>query len=187
MSEVYDFGSPEPRARLESARFKKTARKLADSTENGHNCWDRQFLSPLRIRFRFGRVRTALSEATLPLELNGVAVADTFAEAFPIVGTRLIITAATHEWARIAAAALTGYATSVIACDVEAALERELSADSTPDGRPGVSVLVFAFSRDGLGKAVTGRVGQCVLTCPTTACYNGFEDAPRDKQISVGG
>jgi formylmethanofuran--tetrahydromethanopterin N-formyltransferase len=128
-----------------------------------------------------------LSEATLPLELNGVAVADTFAEAFPIVGTRLIITAATHEWARIAAAALTGYATSVIACDVEAALERELSADSTPDGRPGVSVLVFAFSRDGLGKAVTGRVGQCVLTCPTTACYNGLEDAPRDKQISVGG
>jgi formylmethanofuran--tetrahydromethanopterin N-formyltransferase len=123
----------------------------------------------------------------LPLELNGVAIADTFAEAFPIVGTRLIITAATEEWARIAAAALTGYATSVIACDAEAALERVLPADDTPDGRPGVSVLLFAFSRDGLAKAVVGRVGQCVLTCPTTACYNGLEDCPKEKQISVGG
>jgi formylmethanofuran--tetrahydromethanopterin N-formyltransferase len=50
-----------------------------------------------------------------------------------------------------------------------------------------VSVLVFAFSRDALGKAVAGRVGQCVLTCPTTACYNGLEDCPKEKQISVGG
>ena len=128
-----------------------------------------------------------MSEPATLLELGGVPVADTFAEAFPIVGTRLVITAATPQWAQIAAQELCGYATSVIACDVEAAIEGTVPAEQSPDGRPGVSVLVFAFSRDGLGKAVTNRVGQCVLTCPTTACYNGIADSPKDKQISIGG
>ena len=125
--------------------------------------------------------------AEASLELNGVPIVDTFAEAFNVTGTRVVITAASPEWARIAATEMCGYATSVIACDAEAAIEREIPADDTPDGRPGVSVLVFAFSRDGLGKALAGRVGQCVLTCPTTACYNGFQDCPRDKRVVVGG
>ena len=120
-------------------------------------------------------------------ELNGVPIADTFAEAFPITGTRLIVTAEELAWAKTAAATFCGNATSVIGCDVEAALERSLPADETPDGRPGVSLLVFAFSRDALGHAVTGRVGQCILTCPTTACYNGLFDCPKEKQIVVGG
>jgi formylmethanofuran--tetrahydromethanopterin N-formyltransferase len=121
------------------------------------------------------------------LSLHGVPVADTFAEAFPITGTRVILTAESKLWARTAADVMCGYATSVIACDAEAAMERYLSADETPDGRPGASVLVFAFSRDALAKAVVGRVGQCVLTCPTTACYNGVAGSPKDKQIVVGG
>ncbi|MGE3316370.1 MAG: formylmethanofuran--tetrahydromethanopterin N-formyltransferase [Planctomycetaceae bacterium] len=121
------------------------------------------------------------------LECNGVPVADTFAEAFPIVGTRLVITAASIEWARIAAAEFCGFATSVIACDTEAAVERELLPAETADGRPGVSVLAFAFNRDALASAVASRVGQCVLTCATTACYNGVLDSPRDKRIIVGG
>ncbi|HUG92888.1 MAG TPA: formylmethanofuran--tetrahydromethanopterin N-formyltransferase [Planctomycetaceae bacterium] len=124
---------------------------------------------------------------TAPLDLNGVPVADTFAEAFTVTGTRVVITAASPEWARIAASEMCGYATSVIACDAEAAIERDVPADDTPDGRPGVSVLVFAFSRDALAKAVAGRVGQCVLTCPTTACYNGIADCPADRRIIVGG
>lgn len=129
-----------------------------------------------------------MSTATIPmLSVRGVEIVDTFAEAFPIMATRVIITAETPEWAQVAAVAMTGYATSVIACDVEASISGTISADETPDGRPGVAVLVFAFSRDGLGKAVTGRVGQCVLTCPTTACYNGLLDCPKDKQIVVGG
>lgn len=126
------------------------------------------------------------AEAT-SLKLQGVDIVDTFAEAFPITGTRVIITAISVEWARIAATVMTGNATSVIACDVEAAIERALGPDETPDGRPGISVLVFAFSRDALGKALTGRVGQSVLTCPTTGCYNGLAGAPKDKQVSVGG
>jgi formylmethanofuran--tetrahydromethanopterin N-formyltransferase len=74
----------------------------------------------------------------------------------------------------------------VIACSVEAAIERSLSAEETPDGRPGVSVLVFAFSREALEAAVSDRVGQCVLTCPTTACFDGMPDADKDRRVAVG-
>ncbi len=121
------------------------------------------------------------------LEFNGIAVADTFAEAFTTIGTRLIVTAVSEHWAEVAAREMCGYATSVIACDVEAGIEGPVSAETTPDGRPGMSVLAFAFSRDALAEAVTNRVGQCVLTCATTACYNGVDDSPKDKQISIGG
>ena len=79
---------------------------------------------------------------------------------------------------------MTGYATSVISCDAEAGIERELVAAETPDGRPGVSILVFAFSRDALEKVLSNRVGQCVMTCPTTACYNGLPLG--EKTIGVG-
>jgi formylmethanofuran--tetrahydromethanopterin N-formyltransferase len=116
---------------------------------------------------------------------SGVTIADPFAEAFPMTAARALITADTPEWAEIAGRTMSGYATSVIACDAEASIERTLGPDETPDGRPGVSVLLFAFSRDALEKAVTKRVGQCVMTCPTTACYNGL--ALGEKTINVGG
>ena len=117
--------------------------------------------------------------------LNGVEVVDTFAEAFPMTAARVLITADTPRWAEIAGQTMSGYATSVISCDAEASIERRLEPADTPDGRPGVSVLVFAFSRDALEKAVFNRVGQCVMTCPTTACYNGLP--VNEKSINVGG
>jgi formylmethanofuran--tetrahydromethanopterin N-formyltransferase len=80
-----------------------------------------------------------------------------------------------------------GNATSVIACDIEAAIERNLAEDETPDGRPGVAVLVFGFSTESLAKSLQSRVGQCILTSPTSACYNGIIDCPKEKQIRVGG
>ncbi|MBX6314342.1 MAG: formylmethanofuran--tetrahydromethanopterin N-formyltransferase [Isosphaeraceae bacterium] len=120
-----------------------------------------------------------------PLLLDGVAIADTFAEAFPMTAARALITADTPGWAATAGQVMTGYATSVIACDAEAAIERTLMPDETPDGRPGVSVLIFAFSREALEKALSNRVGQCVMTCPTTACYNGLPVG--EKTINVGG
>jgi formylmethanofuran--tetrahydromethanopterin N-formyltransferase len=118
-------------------------------------------------------------------EVNGARIADTFAEAFPMTAARAVVTAESREWALIAAQTMTGYATSVIACDAEAGIERELSAEETPDGRTGCSVLVFAFNRDALEKALANRVGQCVMTCPTTACYNGLPVG--EKTIVVGG
>lgn len=127
------------------------------------------------------------SPSDTSIELNGVPVVDTFAEAFPMTGTRLIVTASSPEWARRAAHEFCGNATSVIACDLETALERELSADETPDGRPGVSLLAFAFNKKGLESAVTSRVGQNILTCPTTACYNGLPTDDKESLINVGG
>jgi formylmethanofuran--tetrahydromethanopterin N-formyltransferase len=120
-----------------------------------------------------------------PYLLNGVEVVDTFAEAFPMTAARAVVTADSPRWAETAGRTMSGYATSVIACDAEAAVERVLSPSETPDGRPGVSVLVFAFSRDALEKALANRVGQCVMTCPTSACYNGLPLG--DKVVSVGG
>jgi formylmethanofuran--tetrahydromethanopterin N-formyltransferase len=120
------------------------------------------------------------------LTLHGTPIADTFAEAFPMTAARVVVTAATAEWARTAGRVATGYACSVIGCDAEAGIESELPPAATPDGRPGVSLLFFGFGREKLETAVANRVGQCILTCPTTACYNGLPVVP-DKAIRVGG
>jgi formylmethanofuran--tetrahydromethanopterin N-formyltransferase len=120
------------------------------------------------------------------LTIHNVAIDDTFGEAFPMTACRLIVTAATAAWAETAARETTGYAESVIGCDSEAGIERALSAEETPDGRPGISLIVFGFSREALQKAVVNRIGQCVLTCATTACYNGLP-VVKDKTIRVGG
>jgi formylmethanofuran--tetrahydromethanopterin N-formyltransferase len=109
------------------------------------------------------------------MKINGVFIEDTFAEAFPMKATRLIITAHNAVWANHAANALTGFATSVIACGCEAAIERQLKRSETPDGRPGVAVLLFAMSNKELTKQLQNRVGQCVLTSPTSACYAGID------------
>jgi formylmethanofuran--tetrahydromethanopterin N-formyltransferase len=120
------------------------------------------------------------------LKIAEVEIEDTFAEAFPMTAVRLLITADSSGWARTAGQTATGYAASVIGCDAEAGIERDLRADETPDARPGVSVLFFGFSRDALQKAAVNRVAQCVLTCPTTACYNGLP-LVKDKSIRIGG
>ncbi len=112
---------------------------------------------------------------------------DTFAEAFPMTATRLVITAADAELATIAAQEFCGNASSVIGCDTEAGIERAATPEETPDGRPGICVLAFAFNRKSLEKAVTARVGQNVLTCPTTACYSGLNGATKEDRIKVGG
>ena len=106
--------------------------------------------------------------------VNGVSVDDTFAEAFAMRGTRLIITAQTLGWARTAAVSMTGFATSVIGCGLEAGIECELDGARTPDGRPGIAVLLFATSSSELAKQLERRVGQCVLTSPTSAVFSGI-------------
>jgi formylmethanofuran--tetrahydromethanopterin N-formyltransferase len=117
--------------------------------------------------------------------IGSTEVADTFAEAFPMRYARLIITAATAEWAHEAARTATGFATSVIGCKCEAAIERPLPPGrQTPDGRPGVAVLLFAMDRESVGKRVIDRVGQCVMTCPTTACFDGLPDA--ERRVAMG-
>jgi len=109
---------------------------------------------------------------------NGVAIDDTFAEAFGMRATRIVVTALNLKWAYHAARTMTGFATSVIGCGCEAGIERELSEQDTPDGRPGLSVLLFAVSSKELAKQVERRVGQCVLTSPTSAAFSGIEGEP---------
>ena len=108
------------------------------------------------------------------LTVKGVRIDDTFAEAFGMRATALIITADTARWAREAAANMTGFATSVIGCGCEAGIDRALTAKETPDGRPGVRVLLFAMSTAELQKQLQARVGQSVLTSPGSACYAGL-------------
>jgi formylmethanofuran--tetrahydromethanopterin N-formyltransferase len=117
--------------------------------------------------------------------INGVSIDKTFAEAFPMKGTRIIITAQNLEWAMLSATAFTGFATSVIACGCEAAIERTLDPSETPDGRPGVACLIFAMGGKGLAKQVETRAGQCVLTSPTSALFSGIE-GDDGNEIALG-
>lgn len=119
------------------------------------------------------------------LVLDGVRIRGTFAEAFGMRAARVVVTAGSTGWARIAGQAMTGFATSVIGCKVEAGIEAELPPAATPDGRPGISILLFAEGAEGLGKRLVERVGQTVLTCPTTACFDGLPDAA--ERATVGG
>jgi formylmethanofuran--tetrahydromethanopterin N-formyltransferase len=108
------------------------------------------------------------------LTVKGIRIDDTFAEAFGMRATAVIITADTARWARQAAITMTGFATSVIGCGCEAGIDRPLDARATPDGRPGVRVLLFAVSTSELQKQLSARVAQCVLTSPGSACYAGL-------------
>ena len=115
--------------------------------------------------------------------INGVEIEATFAEAFGMTATRVIITALNPRWARQAGQTMTGFATSVIGCGVEAAIECELTPAQTPDARPGIAVLLFAMSGDELQKQLEQRASQCVLTCPTTALFAGMDGG---KKLRLG-
>ncbi|MBC20584.1 MAG: formylmethanofuran--tetrahydromethanopterin N-formyltransferase [Planctomycetaceae bacterium] len=118
------------------------------------------------------------------MELEGTQILDTFAEAFDMRYVRLIITAHDDYWLEAALREFTGYSASVIACDAETGVEQFLDPSETPDGRCGASVLVFGFSGKALAKAVPNRTGQCLMTCPTTAVYDGLENA--EDKIPLG-
>jgi formylmethanofuran--tetrahydromethanopterin N-formyltransferase len=96
----------------------------------------------------------------------------------------VIITAGNLRWAREAALKMTGFATSVIGCKCEAGIERVLPEAETPDGRPGISVLLLTMSKDDLGQRLIERIGQTVLTCPTTSCFDGLPQAA--ERVKVG-
>jgi formylmethanofuran--tetrahydromethanopterin N-formyltransferase len=117
------------------------------------------------------------------MNIDGVVIEDTYAEAFSMYASRLVITAASRRWARTAAESLTGFATSVIGCGCEAGIEAGELAE-TPDGRPGVAVLIFGMSRRALEQQLVSRVGQSVMTAPTTACFDGLPGA--GERLAVG-
>jgi formylmethanofuran--tetrahydromethanopterin N-formyltransferase len=118
------------------------------------------------------------------MHIQDAEIVDTFAEAFKMSAARVIITGATPQWAMNSAVSMTGFATSIIGCKCEAGIEKTLEPEETPDGRPGVSVLLFAMNAEGVGKRLVERIGQTVMTCPTTSCFNGLDV---EDKTDVGG
>src|SRR5882757_5901298 len=119
----------------------------------------------------------------LPMRIGSVEIQDTFAEAFGARYTRLIITATDDYWLGAALQTICGYGTSVLGCDAEAGVERHLDVDESPDGRPAAAVLLFALNAEAVGLAAKHRVGQCILTCPTAACFNGLADTAESYSL----
>ena len=119
---------------------------------------------------------------TKTLQIENTEIADTFAEGFTMRYTRLIITAIDRHWLEAALREFCGFGTSVIACNAEVGVERFLTPDETLDGREGASVLAFGFSAEALGKAMVDRVGQCLMTCPTTAVFNGLFEKENEPE-----
>jgi len=118
------------------------------------------------------------------MELNGVEIEDTFAEAFPIKIARILITGATRKWALVAAQETTGFGTSVIMCPAEAGIEKVVNGNETPDGRPGAYIQICTFGYKTLEEQLLKRLGQCVMTAPTAAMWNGLPGA--EKQFDMG-
>jgi formylmethanofuran--tetrahydromethanopterin N-formyltransferase len=105
---------------------------------------------------------------------NTVKIQDTFAEMFGMWAGRVLITAQSEKWAQIAGSLTTGFATSVIAASAEASIERPVPADQTPDKRPGLLIQIYNRDRFELKHQLMERIGQCTMTCPTTAAFNGL-------------
>jgi len=114
---------------------------------------------------------------------NICTIMDTFAEMFPMWAGRILITADMEKWASTAAEVATGLATSVIMSPAEAGIEGFVPADKTPDGRVGVLVQVYNRSRFELNGQMILRIGQCVMTCPTTAAFDAMPNAKRTLKV----
>ena len=130
----------------------------------------------------------ALTEnKTLPMghiRCNGVEIEDTFAEMFPMWAGRILITAENEKWALTAARTATGFGTSIIMSPAEAGIEASVPADSTPDGRVGAAIQIYHRGRLDLKSQMILRIGQCVMTCPTTAAFDAMPEAKR--RIKIG-
>jgi len=126
------------------------------------------------------------------MHINNVEIVDTFAEGFGMWATRFTVTAISERWALNSANSLTGFATSVIACGCEGGIDKILRPEETPDGRPGARIIFFITSpkKDvavNIEHLLINRIGQCVLTAPTTSCYNAIDPTPETIPVSVGG
>ena len=118
------------------------------------------------------------------MKIGPTEIDDTFAEAFGMRYARLVVTAHDQHWLDAALREFTGYSSSVIACDAETGIERLLAESETPDGRPGATVLAFGFSAEALAKVLPNRAGQCLMTCPSTAVYDGLPAA--ETRVPLG-
>jgi len=108
---------------------------------------------------------------------------DTFAEMFPMWAERVLITADNEKWALTAARNATGFAASIIMSPAEAGVEGVMASGETPDGRIGALIQVYHRTRSELKAQMILRIGQCVMTCPTTAAFDALPEAKRRLKV----
>ncbi len=114
---------------------------------------------------------------------NVCEIVDTFAEMFPLWVGRVLITADSEKWALTAAEVATGFATSVIMSPAEAGIEGIVLADKTPDNRVGVLIQIYNRNRFELKNQMILRIGQCIMTCPTTSAFDAMPNAKRKLKV----
>jgi formylmethanofuran--tetrahydromethanopterin N-formyltransferase len=114
---------------------------------------------------------------------NRCEIVDTFAEMFPLWAGRILITADSEKWALTAAAVATGFATSVIMSPAEAGIEGRVSSDETPDNRVGVLIQIYCRNRFELKSQMILRIGQCIMTCPSTSAFDAMPNAKRKLKV----
>jgi len=113
-----------------------------------------------------------------------VEIDDISAEIFSMWAGRILITAESKKWALAAAEAATGFATSIIMSPTEAAIERFLPPEKTPDSRLGVLIQIYDGTPKELRNQIMLRIGQCIMPCPTTAVYDAMSNAK--KRLKIG-
>jgi formylmethanofuran--tetrahydromethanopterin N-formyltransferase len=114
---------------------------------------------------------------------NTCEIVDTFAEMFPMWAGRILITADNEKWAFTAANTATGLATSVIMSPAEAGIEGVVTESTTPDNRVGVLVQIYNRNRFELKSQMILRIGQCIMTCPTTSAFDAMLNSKRKLKI----
>ncbi len=114
---------------------------------------------------------------------NVTRIVDTFAEMFPMWMGRILITAENEKWALTAAKTATGFASSIISSPAEAGIETIISPSNIPDGRMGVPIQIFHKTRGDLKVQMILRIGQCIMTCPTTAAFDMLPEAKRKLKV----
>jgi len=110
-------------------------------------------------------------------------ISDTFAELFSMWAGRILVTADNEKWALTAAKTATGLATSIIMSPAEAGIESTVPPEKTPDGRNGVLIQVYHHTRRELKSQMILRIGQCIMTCPTTTAFDALPDAKRRLKV----
>jgi formylmethanofuran--tetrahydromethanopterin N-formyltransferase len=114
---------------------------------------------------------------------NICTIMDTFAEMFPMWAGRILITADNERWVLTAAQTATGFAASIIMSPAEAGIEGTVPVNETPDGRPGALIQIYHRTRRDLKTQMILRIGQCVMTCPTTAAFDALPEAKRRLKV----
>jgi len=119
----------------------------------------------------------------VPCRESFVRIENTYAELFPMWVGRVLITADIEKWALIAARTATGFASSIIMSPAEAGIEGLATRDETPDGRIGILIQMYHRDRGSLRMQMIYRIGQCVMTCPTAAAFDGLPKTRRKMKV----